>query len=168
MSRSFMSGFLPRAGHRLAHRAVPRRRPLRFRHRRAGAALSFAVQMHALGLLLLPRRRLKERAKTSAGPRGAGAILNAILKMRRCRRSVDTIDLGSGAARTHRAHDDLRPDVNPVVEIDHVLVEQADAARGHEAADGLGRVGAVVAIDGIAYLHCATASRIPPPTSHQT
>ena len=43
----------------LARRGVPRGGPLRLRHRRPGAALSFAVQMHAVGLFVLPRRRLE-------------------------------------------------------------------------------------------------------------
>src|SRR5262249_22270320 len=49
---------LARAGHGFAGRAVPRHRPLPFRHRRSGAALSPAVQMHAVGLFVLPRRRV--------------------------------------------------------------------------------------------------------------
>src|SRR5262245_9481113 len=41
----------------VARRAVPRCRPLPLRHFRPGAALSPAVQMHAVGLFVLPRRR---------------------------------------------------------------------------------------------------------------
>ena len=70
-------------------------------------------------------------------------------------------------APAHRQHHDLRTDVSPVIKIDHILVEQADAARGHEAADGLGRVGAVNAIDGVAKIHRARAEGIARAARHE-
>ena len=47
---------LSRAGRCFAGGAVPRCRPLPLRHFRAGAARPPAVQMHAVGLFVLPRR----------------------------------------------------------------------------------------------------------------
>src|SRR5207249_11910941 len=82
-------------------------------------------------------------------------------------RSVDAVDGGSGVAAAYRQHHDLRTDVSPVIEIDHILVEQADAARGHEAADGFGRVGAVNAIDGVAEIHRARAEGIARAARHE-
>src|SRR5262249_24901672 len=59
LRRGFSSRrLLSRAGHCFAGRAVPRCRPLPLRHFRPRAALPPAVQMHAVGLLVLPRRRL--------------------------------------------------------------------------------------------------------------
>src|SRR5262249_43142710 len=55
---------LPRTGCQVAHRTLPRCRALPFRYRRPGAALSPAVQMHALGLFVLPRGRLTGNRQT--------------------------------------------------------------------------------------------------------
>src|SRR5258708_18606817 len=64
LSKTFATGgyvavfrrLLSRAGCSHAGGAVPRCRPLPLRHFRPGAALSPALQMHAVGLFVLPRR----------------------------------------------------------------------------------------------------------------
>ena len=58
-------------------------------------------------------------------------------------------------------------DIHPVVEIGHVVVDQAEAARRHRLTDGLRRVGAVDAVDGVAEIHGAGAERIAGAASHE-
>src|SRR5262249_34150985 len=57
-------------------------------------------------------------------------------------------------------HDHFAADVDAVVEVDDVLVDHADAARGDPAPDGRGSVGAVDAIDGATQIHGAGTERI--------
>src|SRR3954464_263789 len=47
---------------------------------------------------------------------------------------------GSGAFAVGQ-HDDLRPRWNVLVEVDHILIDQADAAAGHVLPDAGGIVG---------------------------
>src|SRR6476620_4073553 len=60
----------------------------------------------------------------------------------------------------------LGADRNAVVEIGHIRVGQAEAARRHRGADGLRLVGAVNAIDRGAEIHGAGAERIARPAGH--
>src|SRR4026208_1860115 len=52
--------------------------------------------------------------------------------------------------RRRSPHDDLGADGDATVEVDDVLVEKADAARGDVATDGAGLVGAVDAVERVA------------------
>src|SRR6478735_6926802 len=55
---------------------------------------------------------------------------------------------------------DPRADLGAAVEVHHVFVGHADAARGHRLADGLRLVGAVDAVDRAADIEGAGAERI--------
>ena len=78
--------------------------------------------------------------------------------MRSARRAGDL------ASRSRRAglrqHDHLGADLHAAVQVDHVVIGQADAAARHVLADGGRIVGAVDAIDGAADIHGARAERI--------
>src|SRR5262245_54846425 len=63
-------------------------------------------------------------------------------------------------------HNDFRADLHAVVEIDHVLVAHADAARGHRGADRPRLVGAMNAIERRAEIERARAERIFRAASH--
>ena len=52
------------------------------------------------------------------------------------------------------------PTLNPIIEVNDILIGQADAARRHEAADGRRLVGAVDPVDGLAEIESARAQRI--------
>src|SRR5258705_8741622 len=64
-------------------------------------------------------------------------------------------------------HDDLGADGNPFIEIRDFRIDQAEAAGGHRAADGLRLVGAVDAINGVAEIQGARAHRIARPARHE-
>src|SRR5215813_10905877 len=57
-------------------------------------------------------------------------------------------------------HDHLGPDRDAVVEVDDLVVDQPEAARRHRVPDGLGRIGAVNAVDRGAETERAGAERI--------
>src|SRR5215831_1841214 len=97
--------------------------------------------------------------------REAGAVFSAEMTTRRC--SVDAGCVGRGAARARQYHD-LGADMHAVIEIDHVLVDQADAARGHVLADRLRRVGAVDAVHRAAEIHGTGAEGIAGAAGHET
>ena len=63
-----------------------------------------------------------------------------------------------GARSAH--HDDLRADLHAAVEVDHVVVEQAEAARRHRLSDRLRLVRAVDAVERGAEIHRARTERI--------
>src|SRR5258707_13929853 len=56
--------------------------------------------------------------------------------------------------------DHLRADLDPVVEVDHVLVEHADAARRYRVADRVRLVRAVDAVERGAEIHDARAELV--------
>ena len=68
--------------------------------------------------------------------------------------------------RRLRQHDHLGADLHAAVEIFHVFVGEADAARRHLLADGGRIVGAVDAIFGAAEIHGAGAERIARAAGH--
>src|SRR5262245_4600195 len=57
--------------------------------------------------------------------------------------------------------------MDAIVEVDHVLVDQADAAGGHLRADALRGVGAVDAIHRAAEIHAAGAHRVAVAAGHE-
>src|SRR5215813_6476779 len=65
-------------------------------------------------------------------------------------------------------HDHGRADLDPVIEIDHVLVGQADAARRRRRANRVRLVRAVDAVKRRAEIHRARAERIVDTTRHVT
>ena len=56
-------------------------------------------------------------------------------------------------------------DPDPAIEVLDVLVDQTNAARGHELADGRWLVGAVDAIERVAEIERTRAERIPRPAA---
>src|SRR5262249_54929928 len=62
---------------------------------------------------------------------------------------------------------DLGADLDAVVQVDHVVIDHADASGGRAAADGRGRVGAVDAVEAAAEIHGARAERIGDATGHE-
>ena len=63
--------------------------------------------------------------------------------------------------------DDLGADRHAVVEIRHVVIDQPEAAGRNGLADGLRRVGAVDAVDGVAEIHGARAERVAGAAGHE-
>src|SRR6185437_14434816 len=61
----------------------------------------------------------------------------------------------------------LGADWHAVVEVDHVLIDQAETARRDGVSDRLRLVRAVNAIDGCAQIHCARAERIAGTARHE-
>jgi hypothetical protein len=55
---------------------------------------------------------------------------------------------------------DLRADTDATIQIDHIIVDQPEAAGRDRLAYRLRRVGAIDTIDGIAEIHCPRAERI--------
>src|SRR5215203_6466307 len=66
------------------------------------------------------------------------------------------VESGCCLAQDH----DLGAEPDAVVEVDHVLVRHADAARGDRLADGLGLVRAMDAVERAAEIHGAGAERV--------
>src|SRR5580700_5759601 len=74
------------------------------------------------------------------------------------------------SAHAAAEHDDLRADMHAIVEVDHVLIDESDAARGDAGADALGLIGAVDAIERIAgalvEIHRSRTERVVEPARH--
>src|SRR5713101_4552156 len=62
--------------------------------------------------------------------------------------------------------DDPRAQCHAAVEVFDILIEQANAARGDELADGRGLIGAVDAVERLAEIERAGAQRIAGPARH--
>src|SRR3954470_19750851 len=81
---------------------------------------------------------------------------------------MDARSRRSGRFRMSRSdHHHFGADPNSIVEVDHVLVHHADAARGDRLADGVGFVGAVDAIKRGTEVHGARAERVGGSTRHE-
>ena len=70
------------------------------------------------------------------------------------------VALGRPPAAEGLEHDDGGADLDAIVEVDHVLVAQADAARRDLVTDGPGLVGAVDAVERRAEIKRARAERV--------
>ena len=103
------------------------------------------------GGIFPPDRRKKSSVSRSRPLRDIGALMLADCRTATCR--------GDAAAAIGQHHH-LGADLDAVVKIDHVVIEHADAARRHAAADGRRHVGAVNAISRIAEIERARAERI--------
>src|ERR1700682_155421 len=66
----------------------------------------------------------------------------------------------SGGEKPSVLHHHRGADADPAIEIGHIVVGHAKAARGHRLADGLGLVRAMDAIERRAEIHGARAQRI--------
>ena len=88
--------------------------------------------------------------------RAAGARLLEFCRICRTERVISVLP-----------HDDARADRHAVVEVDHVVVDQAEAAGRDRVADRLRRVGAVDAVDRLAEIHGAGAERIAGSAGHE-
>ena len=58
-------------------------------------------------------------------------------------------------------------DRHPVIEISHVVIDQAEAAGRHGLPDRFRRVGAVDAVHSVAEIHCARSERVAGATGHE-
>src|SRR6266851_7958396 len=101
----------------------------------------------ASGMTVLIDRSPDEPPKQKRRPGGTGPTKVQQAQTEMC--------LAAGAAGAvgvtlDGQHDHLGADIDAAVEIDDVLVDHADAARGDPAPDGRGSIGAVDAIDGAA------------------
>src|SRR5262245_9948420 len=73
----------------------------------------------------------------------------------------------SSGVRLLRQDNDLGADPDTAVEVDHVLVEHADASARDLGTDRFRCIGPVNAIDGIAEIHGTGAKRIARPAGHK-
>src|SRR5579875_2682859 len=88
----------------------------------------------------------------SVGGRDGDGLAAACARSRRACRARRRADL--------RQDDDLGADAHALVEIDHVLIGEADAPTRYVLADGARIIGAVDPIGGAAEIECACAERI--------
>src|SRR5215472_18220593 len=74
----------------------------------------------------------------------------------------------SEVAPLHWQHYNLAADLRAPIEINHVVIEHADAAARNPLTDRVRCVGSVNAVDGAAEIHGACAERIAGTASHKT
>src|ERR1043165_575434 len=63
--------------------------------------------------------------------------------------------------------DNLGPDGNSIIEIDHVAIDEPETSGRHGGADGLRLIGAVNAVDGLAEIERTRAHGIAGPSGHK-
>src|SRR3984893_19141990 len=123
-----------------------------------------AVSTRSAGPALSARSALFAQA---GGTTRQTASVNAVKVGRSRAPGGDPIDHVRGALPDHREHDDLGAHVNTIVEVNHVFVDNTDAARKHMLAYRGRRVGSVNAINRAAEIHRACTQRIARPSGHE-